>query len=254
MTTTNETGSTPTTTKPGRRATSAPRSAAARRRSLRTLEDVVLDYRTNHRVLRDTLAWFAGLPSLDEAVQRAGLAQGARGKRFPHQTRMQQPLLARCAAALRRRRGPLENAPTFAALHEVVDQAIGGLRGVGRLCVYDTALRIGAHRGLVPDVVHLHAGARDGALALGFPGSLRTLALADLPGALAAVQGHEAEDILCIYKDVLGRFRGRSRRGAEGRRPDPELTRSRTRPPRSAAPPAGGRRPPPPPHRAARGS
>jgi hypothetical protein len=190
-----------------RSTTTTPRERAARR--LETLDDVVADYRARHRRLPETLAWFAGLPSLSEAVRMAGLARDARGRRFAHQTRMQQSLLARCAAALRRRLGELEAAPTFAALYETVDRAIGGMHGVGRLCVYDTALRIGAHRGLAPELVYLQAGARDGARALGFDGSRTTLEPRELPGALARVPAHEAEDILCIHKDVLRRLRRR---------------------------------------------
>jgi hypothetical protein len=88
---------------------------------------------------------------------------------------------------------------TFETLHGVVSKAIGPIHGVGKLMVYDTALRIGAYRRLSPNRVFLHADVREGAKALGLDSRPESLPMSTLPAALRNVAPAEAEDILCIY-------------------------------------------------------
>src|SRR5205085_1093059 len=100
---------------------------------------------------------------------------------------------------------------TFGDLHDL----IAGARtpGVGRLTVYDTSLRIGAHLGLGPQEVYLHAGAAAGATALGLRGKRGRLAMEQLPFPLRRLSADEVEDCLCIYKAWLrGRSLPRARR------------------------------------------
>ena len=103
------------------------------------------------------------MPTLSAAVRAAALAEDHRGKRLSHQRRIPGRVLRECASALDAALPRLRCAPTFEDLHGIVREEIGELRGVGELTVYDTALRIAAHRGLEPARVFLHASTRVGA-------------------------------------------------------------------------------------------
>ena len=80
---------------------------------------------------------------------------------------------------------------------------LSGIRGLAELYYYDTALRIGASRSLMPKHVYLHRGTRDGARALGLDWRADLLDPRALPKELAVLEPHEIEDFLCIYKDQL---------------------------------------------------
>jgi len=97
----------------------------------------------------------------------------------------------------------LEQTADFDELHQRVDQAIGSLHGIGELTVYDTALRIGARLGFLPERVYLHSGTRVGARALGLDWRATVLDVSDLPRELRDLRPHEIEDCLCIFKDKL---------------------------------------------------
>jgi hypothetical protein len=169
------------------------------------LDEIVVDYLARVRERADAeRSYFAGLPTLAVAVRAAALAEDGRGKRFPHQRRIPGRVLLECAAVLEEALPRLRRAPSFEDLHDLVREEIGEIRGVGRLMVYDTAVRIAAHRGMEPTRVFLHAGARLGARRLGLDASAESLAVADLPVALRRLRPHEIEDVLCIYKDDFG--------------------------------------------------
>jgi hypothetical protein len=96
-----------------------------------------------------------------------------------------------------------------------VAETIGGIPGIGDLTVYDTAIRIAAHRGLSPRRVYLHAGTRDGARALGVPRDRAWV----MPRELRRLRPMEIEDCLCIYKAELRRWAdGKTWRFREQRR------------------------------------
>jgi hypothetical protein len=171
------------------------------RASANGLDSIVADYVENGRGrARDEMDFFATLPTLAIAVRTAALAKDRRGKRFGHQRRFKSAVLEACADSLAAALPRLEAASTFEDLHDVVEKEIGGIYGVGRLMLYDTALRIGAHRGLEPARVFLHAGTRVGARRLGLDSRAKSLAVSDLPAALHALAPREIEDVLCIYK------------------------------------------------------
>jgi hypothetical protein len=52
------------------------------------------------------------------------------------------------------------NCSSFDELFQMVDNAIGGIHGIGPLTVYDTACRIGEYLNLKPEKIYLHAGTR----------------------------------------------------------------------------------------------
>jgi len=169
-----------------------------------TLAKLVDRYRTVYRPsARAELAYYGSLPTLAEAVRRAGRAERPDGKRHDHQTRIRRAALAEAGRRLEKL--DLRSSRTFRALHDAVERAIGSIAGIGELMVYDTALRIGARLRLKPDVVYLHAGTRAGAMALGLEGGACYLEPVLLPAPLHRLRPHELEDFLCIFKDELAR-------------------------------------------------
>jgi hypothetical protein len=167
--------------------------------------EVVDAYIRDHRDAgQDERRFYASQSSLADAVEAAALCELPDGKRHPHQRRIPGRVLRQAATALTNAGFAVD---TFDELHEVVRTTIGPLRGIGELAVYDIAYRIGAHLGLEPDEVYLHAGTREGARALGLGGA--TLRKDELPKAFHRLSVGEIEDCLCSYKDDLWRFADR---------------------------------------------
>ena len=146
---------------------------------------------------------FQSQKSLRAAVRLAGLAQTPSGKRFSHQWRLRPSTLLHAEAALQRRLSDLRRAATFHELWECVQSAIGDIRGVGELTVYDTAIRIGAFLRLEPERVYLHAGTREGARSLSLGAGREWLEIRELPVQFRQLKGRRLEDVLCIYKREL---------------------------------------------------
>lgn len=149
--------------------------------------------------------FYRSLRSLAEVVDRAGSARTPNGLRHSHQRRIPASVLQAAHATLSR--ADFGWCHTFEDLHQALSGLILGIRGIGELMVYDTALRIGAYLGLEPETVYLHAGTRTGARALGLRGEGGRLAMSRLPAALRQLSAREAEDCLCIYKDALANAR-----------------------------------------------
>jgi hypothetical protein len=168
------------------------------------LSDIVDDYEKNYRRgAHLELDYFRRQPSLEDAVSRGAVAR-IQGTKLPHQWRLKDQVLEQSRARLLDNISVLRRAKSFDDLHDVVEAVIGSLPGIGPLTVYDTTLRVGAHRGLLPTKIYLHAGTRIGAKRLGLAWKQRTLETTTLPQALRRLQAHEAEDVLCIYKDQFG--------------------------------------------------
>ena len=70
----------------------------------------------------------------------------------------------------------------------------------GELAVYDTALKIGAWRGISPTLVYVHAGTRKGARALKLKTSKGFLRIDELPEPMHNMEPHHIENFLCIFK------------------------------------------------------
>lgn len=171
-----------------------------------TLAAIVRAYREDHqRGAKAEQDYYANLPTLAEAVERAARAERPDGKRHDHQTRLTRASLE----TARRRLGdtPIPSVRTFAELLSFVDRTIRPIPGIGELMVYDTALRIGARMGVEPDVIYLHRGVRDGAKALGLDAGSDFVYLHDLPIELRELSPREIEDCLCIYKRELSHAR-----------------------------------------------
>lgn len=161
------------------------------------------DYVRDHRgALALELGHHARLPDERAAVEAVASWRGAGGKVQARQRRM--PRVAKEAAGRALRRARFAEARTFEALLRRVHQAIGGVRGVGEVTVYDAALRIGAQRGLLPGRVRLHATARESAALLGLAvARKRWLEVDAFPTALRGLAAWELERFLSSYRQEL---------------------------------------------------
>lgn len=189
-------------------------SSRTRRRATKALlqpgdlTGVVRHYRAEFQAdAARELRFFAIQRSFEEGIAKAALAQRPDGKRFSHQRRIPKSALEESRQRLLRARSRLANATTFDALLRIVEDEIGPIHKIGKLTVYDTALRIAAWRRLEPEMIYLHAGTMVGAKALGLAYREGSIALKQLPAALQGLSPREIEDVLCIYKDVLQRRR-----------------------------------------------
>ena len=171
-------------------------------------DDVVSDYILRHQeAAAKELRWFEIQRSLGDAVSLAALAKGPGGKRLAHQRRIPRRVLGECRRRLVGSLDDLRGARSFEDLHDVVAATIGPIRGIGPLTIYDTSLRVGANLGLEPEQVFLHAGTRVGARRLGLDVARTAVPVEELPQPLWRLRPREIEDVLCIYKDRLGRDR-----------------------------------------------
>lgn len=172
---------------------------------LTALDGIVNDYIERYRENSRRLSQFyRSRRRLDEAIEFAAHARLPSGKRHPHQYRLRRVCIDE---AHRRLRGlDFSGFTDFAQLHEAVHLAVGDVRGLGELYVYDTAVRLGAFLGFKPECVYLHSGTRVGAKALGLgTGRRATLEMNELPAPFRRLSPDGVEDCLCIYKDVLAR-------------------------------------------------
>jgi hypothetical protein len=166
---------------------------------------VVDDYSVNYRERAGSdLRFYAQQSNLARVVELAALAKSKDGKRQPHQRRLSAATLRRAHAELDQ--CDLASCHSFDALFEMVEGAIGGIHGIGALTVYDTACRIGAYLKLEPGKVYLHAGARDGARAIGLQNDRGAFEIEEFPVAFRKLRACEIEDCLCIYKKDLRRI------------------------------------------------
>jgi hypothetical protein len=167
-----------------------------------TFDEIVSGYIDQYRhEARAEMRFFEIQRKRSEAIRKAALCMLPSGKRHPHQRRIPKVLLEHVEGNLQCVANNLAKAVDFAALHGLVRDEIGGLKGIGALTIYDIAHRIGAHFGKAPDQVYLHAGTRIGARAFAIRGEFFDPAV--LPKAFSRLTAAEIEDCLCIYKDEL---------------------------------------------------
>jgi hypothetical protein len=176
----------------------------------RSLAEIVREYKDSRRNRAEQeLHEFRDETSLRSCIRRAALARDLNGEKFRHQYLIPPPVLREWSRRLVRRTDEIRRCRQFAALHEILREERRAVHGIGRLTVYDTALRIGAHRGLrlEPDAVYLHAGARLGAKAMGLSGTGRTIPGHCFPQEFHSLKPHEIEHCLCIYRKHLRQLR-----------------------------------------------
>jgi hypothetical protein len=167
-----------------------------------TFDEVVNSYIREYRDrARAEMRFFEIQRSPSVAIRKAARCQLPSGKRHPHQRRIPGALLEQVEARLQGIGRKLARAADFAALHGVVDDEVGGIKGIGALTVYDIAHRIGAHFKKSPERVYLHAGTATGARVFNVSGDSFDPKI--LPKVFLRLAPSEIEDCLCIYKDEL---------------------------------------------------
>ena len=152
---------------------------------------------------RAELDWFGHQPTLESTIKYAAWASRRNGTRHPHQNRLSQETLDAAKRVLLANSEAIAKATSFEELHDLIERLIGPIHGAGRLYIYDTALRIGAKLGLRPKRVYLHAGAQEGAQALGFGRRDEIVDVGDFPPEFGQLEADEIEDLLCVFKGDL---------------------------------------------------
>lgn len=150
---------------------------------------------------RSELDWFRHQSSLKAAIVNAATATNSQNKRYSHQRRLKKSNLEMARLQLLSNIDSIKKCKSFDSLFSLLEGMLLPISGLGELYVYDTALRIGAKLGCLPQKVYLHAGTRVGAKALGFSGKDKTLEMSELPRGFHDLEPHELEDVLCIFKD-----------------------------------------------------
>jgi hypothetical protein len=173
---------------------------------MNALADIVPEYIHEHRPrIAAELDYFRRQSSLLAAIKSAAGAEQPNGRRHPHQRRLK-------AKDLRAARSSLTAAAIveqiracgdFDEVLKLVGLQVSEIWKNAELYVYDTALRISAHKGVSPDRVYLHRGTRIGAKELGFDTNRRSIPRAEFPEELSRLEPHEIEDCLCIYKGAM---------------------------------------------------
>lgn len=170
-----------------------------------SLQDLVDEYLNGAAIDAASEEAFFGERTLDlaAALARAGRSLQRNGSLHPHQRRIGHKIASWLPAALLLRKSTIAASSDFDRVLREVQRAIGGIRRIGELAIYDVAHRIGCFLNLRPTRVYLHCGTRDGARALGLPWRGATLDPASLPRELRRLTPAQVEDFLCLFKDRL---------------------------------------------------
>jgi hypothetical protein len=193
------------------------------RRPLTDLEAIVEDFQWRYVDRKKTdqvIKYCAEADRFQLAVTRAVEARDANGKHHNHQSKVDiaaRRLFGRRIIRLAMRGSiPLGD---FDELHDRLDEVKP--YGIGPVTVYDVAVRIGAFLGVEPQSVYMHAGVRQGYMALW--NALMGQATEDdlnvwrmeryvrsaripmdiFPPPLNAMRADDVEDILCTYRGVF---------------------------------------------------
>jgi len=175
---------------------------------LQTLRDIVAEYQSEYQQhSEDKLEFFRVQRNLADAISSASLAQGPGGKRLAHQRRIPAAVLEEARMRLLEVMNRLKTAETFADLHQIVWDQLRDIRGIGKLTIYDTALRIASwrRRGARASISARElpqARKRSGSLALAIISRWRTYSK-----ELTILKPRQVEDVLCIYKTEIRNLR-----------------------------------------------
>jgi hypothetical protein len=142
---------------------------------------------------------------LPDAIWKACRSRRPNGKMHNHQSKVKEEDRMKFAAAILRFFAKLRWEPTD------FDELYDGLvevrpKGIGPVTTYDVATRIGAHLGIEPESLYLHAGVMAGWKALELPvrkewgGRVPREAW---PEDLRVLPADQVEDLLCCYRALL---------------------------------------------------
>jgi hypothetical protein len=154
-----------------------------------------------------------GLAARSTLGNRAINGDPVKGDKHRHQYHLPLKTLDDFSILLQQKEADIKKAQSFEALIRIIHQT--EYHRIGPVCVYDTAVRIGAWMGLEPKHVYLHAGTLEGYKNLiGKDPSIQNdeviseiqyVDKSDLPTPFqqADLTCDQIEGIFCIYKDCL---------------------------------------------------
>lgn len=175
----------------------------------RTLATLIRDYQARYDDERArALLWWSSAPSPEEALVRAFYDWEVSGEQplrrlNSHQFRLGYAQVGRALQAAQRHLPTLLGATDFDALMSAF-LTIWRAEEIfldATLLTYDVAERFGRYRGLYPEHVYLHAGAAQGARALGISGN--RVPRNQFGSVLGTLEAAEIENFLCICKSDL---------------------------------------------------
>lgn len=138
--------------------------------------------------------------TIEIAIKLAATARDAKGYKHGHQNLISPYTLEQFSDKVHMRKDEIASATSFKQLHSIVKAC--RIKGIGELCIYDTAHRLGGYLNLPPDSIYLHRGTKQGAIKL--IGKVKGACVSKdmLPAAFQRedLSNPELEDILCIYK------------------------------------------------------
>lgn len=129
----------------------------------------------------------------------------------PHQYRIKKDIKTKMPRVLKYISKKPKDLSDFDKLHASIKKV--SIKGYGKLAVYDVALRIGYYTKCLPDKVYLHAGVRQGAIALLGKEEIRGKKTLDKNDFLKTEEikkiqyCYQIENFLCVTKNDLGRFK-----------------------------------------------
>lgn len=142
----------------------------------------------------------AGISTLEDVIKVA-TAQDVEKKKKPHQFRIPNICLAEFCENILSNIDQIKSANSFESLHNLIK--VCKIKGIGKLCIYDTSQMIGLYLRLYPNFIYLHSGTLQGAKKI--LGKIKGDRISKniLPDAFqrSDLSCSEIEDILCIYKD-----------------------------------------------------
>lgn len=135
-----------------------------------------------------------------KTIYSAARAENCYGIKHHHQRRINPSTLESFARKIQHKENELENTQSFNDIYKII--AGSQITGIGRLTIYDTAVRIAHLKGFKPDNVHLQQGASWGARKLDIHKKQEDKAIFNKLG-LENLETHEIECFLCIYNKCL---------------------------------------------------
>jgi hypothetical protein len=181
---------------------------------LKTLDDVVEDYRTRfvfsgggvkNSVGHDdpVVDYCKEAPNLSTAITRACDGRRHDGKLFKKGSCVRTESKKKLANKLRAKAERLRNAKTFEDIYGVVEAT--QVWGIGRMSVYAISERIGAYLGIKPQAyLYLHVGPLEGWKRLmGYEPRDGRVAVSVLPKPFRTIELYHVENLLCEYRELL---------------------------------------------------
>jgi len=169
--------------------------------AIKTYEGVVVSYKSHNQCLNQMeIDYFKGMPSLDEAIEKAAKALDENGKMYDHQYRVGAERLNEFYKKLICHKNQIAKANDFDDLIGIANGVAAGIYRVGELTAYDTAVRIGAYLDLLPSKIYLHAGVKKAATYMGLGRGKEYIEVAELPGEFAQLEPYQIENLMCTCR------------------------------------------------------